>query len=27
LQDGDIVATEVEGIGTIVSPVRDIGPA
>jgi len=24
LQDGDIVATEVEGIGTIVSPVRDI---
>jgi 5-carboxymethyl-2-hydroxymuconate isomerase len=27
LQDGDIVATEVEGIGTIVSPVRDVGPA
>jgi 5-carboxymethyl-2-hydroxymuconate isomerase len=26
LQDGDIVATEVEGVGTIVSPVRDVRP-
>jgi 5-carboxymethyl-2-hydroxymuconate isomerase len=27
LQDGDIVATEVEGIGMIVNPVRDVQAA